>query len=109
MRDAVANLMECGTEDYAVRGLVARAEFFRRCSDTVQAKRHLDDAERFATRTGMMLHLADVYLEAARLALARGEESRAKTLVNDVRSRIAKMGYHRRDRDVDELEQALCP
>jgi hypothetical protein len=64
----------------------------------------------------MGLHLVDCHLEYARwwLARARGRDVPSERLYDDVREHLAitkqtteKMGYHRRDKDVQELERQL--
>jgi len=64
----------------------------------------------------MGLHLVDCYLEYARLALARarGTDVPSERLYDDAREHLPitkqmteKMGYHRRDKDVQELERQL--
>ena len=64
----------------------------------------------------MGLHLVDCHLEYARLALARGPsprpspskgEGNAREHLKIAKEMIEKMGYHRRDKEVEELEKAL--
>ena len=52
----------------------------------------------------MGLHAADCHLEYARLYLAMGEEDSARKELDIAKKMIDEMGYHRRDRDVEELE-----
>ena len=67
----------------------------------------MDEAFTIASRGGMGLHLADCHLEYARLALARGEKDKAREHWGTAKDSIEKMGYHRRDREVEELEESL--
>jgi hypothetical protein len=48
----------------------------------------------------MGLHKADCHLEYARLYLAMDKKEDAKKMIH-------KMGYHRRDVDVEEIEEKL--
>jgi tetratricopeptide (TPR) repeat protein len=125
---AVDGMRQAGTQHHIPRGLLARAEYYRLTGAFERAKRDLDEAFAIATRGGMRLHLADCHLEYARLYLAilRPERSAEGTQSKDMRAMtpeqlkekaqdhwgtakdmIEKMGYHRRDREVQELEEQL--
>jgi len=78
----------------------------------------LDEAMRIATRGSMRLHEADCHLAYARLYLAmyqREDDSKIKQKNRgDAREHwgmakemIERMGYHRRDKDVKEIEEQL--
>jgi tetratricopeptide (TPR) repeat protein len=115
---AVDGLRESGNQDDVPRGLLARAEYFRVTGAWEKAKRDVDEAFGIATRGGMGLHLADCHLGYARLALAEADR-RPKTedrqpLIGQARKhldiaskRINEMGYHRRDKEVQELEKQM--
>jgi tetratricopeptide (TPR) repeat protein len=125
---AVDGLRESGNQDDIPRGLLARAEYYRLTGAFDRAKRDLDEAFTISTRGEMGLHLADCHLEYARLYLAilRPERSAEGTQSKDMRAMteeqlkekakehwgtakdmIEKTGYHRRDREVQELEEQL--
>ncbi len=55
----------------------------------------------------MRLHLADCYLEFARLSLATGDRDSARKAWETAKAMIEEMGYHRRDGEVMELAQQL--
>ena len=55
----------------------------------------------------MGLHQADAHLENARLYLAMGEEAEAREHLATAKEMIGRMGYHRRDGEVAELEGRL--
>ena len=60
-----------------------------------------------AERGGMGLHQADAHLEYARLRLAMGDRPEARENLDKAREMIGRMGYHRRDGAVAELEAQL--
>ena len=60
-----------------------------------------------AERGGMRLHQADAHLESARLYLAVGEEPEARERLAIAKEMVGRMGYHRRDGEVVELEERL--
>jgi hypothetical protein len=63
-----------------------------------------------ATRGEMALHQADGHLEYARLHLAMGDTARAQESLATASAMVSRMGYHRRDAEVEELERRLaCP
>ena len=111
---AVDGLRQAGQQQYIPLGLLARAEFHRVTASLDRAKRDLDEAFSIATRGGMRLFVADCHLEYARLAVARarGRDVPPERLYNDdarehlaiAKKMIDEMGYHRRDKEVEELE-----
>jgi tetratricopeptide (TPR) repeat protein len=128
LNHAVNGLRQAGTQHMLPLGLLARAGYYRLTGTFERAKRDLDEAFTIATRGGMGLHLADCHLEYARLYLAilRPERSAEGTQSKDMRAMtpeqlkekakehwgtakdmIEKTGYHRRDREVEELEEQL--
>ena len=58
-------------------------------------------------RSGMRLYLADYYLAVARLALADGDRTLARTHLAKATVLIQETGYHRRDSDVEILRTEL--
>ena len=104
---AVDGLRQAGKQDYLVRGLLARSEFYRVTNEPDKAQNDLNEAYTIATRGGMGLYLADCHLEYARLYLAQGDKDKAREHWEIAKDSIEKMGYHRRDKEVDELEEKL--
>ena len=100
-------------------GLLARAEYYRVTGDLVKAQKDVDEAFTIATRGGMGLHLADCHLEFARLKVAKSKVEgqttddgrrtmdEARGHLKTAKEMINKMGYHRRDKEVEELEKEL--
>ncbi len=104
---AVEFLRKSGEQDFLPRGLLARAELHRLRRDFDHARADLDEALAIATRGGMKLHEADGRLESARLHLALGEKDPARESLAQAKTIIDATGYHRRDRDVTEIESQL--
>jgi len=104
---AVDGLRQAGTQHHIPRGLLARAEYYRVKGALDKAQKDLDEAFTVATRGGMGLHLADCHLVYARLYLAKGEKEKARERWQIAKDSIEKMGYHRRDKEVQELEMSL--
>ncbi|HKS39133.1 MAG TPA: hypothetical protein VJX74_00860, partial [Blastocatellia bacterium] len=107
LQHAVDGLRQAGTIDYLPFGLLARAELHRFTGDYAHAGRDLAEVLRIATRGPMGLHLADYHLESARLYLAQGNQDKAREHLTTAKEMIESMGYHRRDIEVNELEQQL--
>jgi tetratricopeptide (TPR) repeat protein len=93
---AVEQLRTAGTYHHLPRGLLIRA-----------TPHDLDEARRMAMRSGMRLYLADYYLAVARLALADGDRTLARTHLAKATVLIQETGYHRRDSDVEILRTEL--
>ncbi len=104
---AVDGLRQAGTQHFIPHGLLARAALHRVRGDFVRARRDLDEAMAIAERGGMGLHQADGHLEFARLYLAMGEAPEAREHLATATEMIGRMGYHRRDGEVAELEGRL--
>jgi tetratricopeptide (TPR) repeat protein len=104
---AVSGLRQAGSLDQVPRGLLARAEYYRIVGDFSKAQKDLDEAFTIAMRGGMALHLADYHLGYARLYLAKGERAKAREHWQIAKDSIEKMGYHRRDKEVQKLEEQL--
>ncbi|MFC1574365.1 tetratricopeptide repeat protein, partial [Candidatus Latescibacterota bacterium] len=102
---AVDGLRESGNQDDLPRGLLTRAEIFRAQKDYQKARADLDESREIAERSGMRLYLADYHLEAARLCLTEGDRDKAREHRETEKAMIEKMGYHRRDGEVEKLER----
>jgi ATP/maltotriose-dependent transcriptional regulator MalT len=101
-------LRQVGYLYYLPLGLLARAELRRVTGDYQRARTDLDEAQRLAERSGMRLHLTDCHLERARLCLARGNPTLAREHWATAKAMIEQIGYHRRDRDLEEIAQELA-
>jgi tetratricopeptide (TPR) repeat protein len=104
---AVDGLRQAGAQEFIIRGLLARAELRRVTGSLDRARADLEEALSIATRGGMRLHEADCHLEYARLHLACGEKEKARQSLAKAKEMIEDIGYHRRDREVAELEEIL--
>jgi tetratricopeptide (TPR) repeat protein len=116
LEQAVAGLREAGTQDHLPRGLLARAALFRVMHQFDKAWIDLQEAHEIAERGEMRLFLVDYHLEAARLTMEQVADSggqdkvsweAARKHVEKAAELIEKTGYHRRDREVEELREML--
>jgi tetratricopeptide (TPR) repeat protein len=107
LNQAVDGLRQAGTQDYVPRGLLARAELYRVRGEYEMAQHDIEEAMTIAERGEMGLHQADCHLEHARLYLAMEDDARTQEHLAIARKMIEQMGYHRRDRVVEELEAML--
>jgi tetratricopeptide (TPR) repeat protein len=104
---AVNGLRQAASLPFLPPGLLARAELYRVTGEFEREQTDLDEAMSIAQRGSMGLHEADCYLEYARLYLARGEREKAQEGWERAKGMIERMGYHRRDKDVREIEEQL--
>jgi tetratricopeptide (TPR) repeat protein len=104
---AVNGMRQAGTTHHLPRGLLACAELYRFRGEYKRAESDLAEALRIATRGGMGLHLADCHLESSRLHLAQGNQGKAREYLVTAKDMIERMGYHRRDNEVNEIAQHL--
>lgn len=115
---AVDKLREAGTIHHLPRGLLARAGLYRTAvqkgdaSSITDAERDLDEvidiAKRDAANDGTLrLFLCDAHLEYARLRLAQQKQDEAREHLEKTAALVDECGYHRRDREVAALRDAL--
>ncbi|HSL53133.1 MAG TPA: DUF4062 domain-containing protein [Pyrinomonadaceae bacterium] len=105
---AVYLLRHGGQIDRLMYGLLSRAALYRQNNDFDSSSRDLSEVFRIASASGMGLHLADCHLESARLQLAQAEKGKAREHVVTAKEMIERMGYHRRNKEVAELEAQLA-
>jgi len=108
MNEAVESLRRAGAQEFVALGLLARADLLQAQSDFVKARADLEEAECICARCGLGLYKADCHLSYARLHLAHGEVEQAHERVEKARVMISQMGYHRRDRELADLDEALA-
>ena len=104
---AVEGLRRAGTQHNIPRGLLVRAELHRVRRDFPKTQHDLAEAMGIAERGGMGLHRADCHMEYARLYLAMDKKEDARKNLEIAKEMIEKMGYHRRDDEVREIEEQL--
>jgi tetratricopeptide (TPR) repeat protein len=107
LNQAVDGLRQAGQQDEVPRGILTRAELYRAQGEFKPAQHDLDEAMTIAERGEMGLHQADCHLGYARLYLAMGEKEDARRCLDIAREMVEKMGYHRRDKDILEIEEQL--
>jgi tetratricopeptide (TPR) repeat protein len=101
---AADGLRKAGTQDHLPRGLLARAGYYRIQKEYYKAWQDLNEALEIAELGSMKLFLADYHLEAGRLCLAEKKKNEAKKHFNTAKEMIDKMGYHRRDQEVIDVD-----
>jgi tetratricopeptide (TPR) repeat protein len=107
LNQAVDGLRQAGTQHHVPRGLLARAEMYRTQGEFKQAQHDIYEAMTIAERGEMGLHQADCHLEYARLYLAMGKKDDARKCLDIAREMVDKRGYHRRDKDILEIDEQL--
>jgi hypothetical protein len=107
LEEAVDGTRRAGQLDPLSRSLLARAVLFRLTDNYSRARSDLAETQRLTERSQMGLHLCDCHLEWARLHLAQGDRDKAREHWATAKAMVARMGYHRRDKDVEEIEKQL--
>ena len=82
-------------------------QFYRITGELIKTQKDLEETFTIAARGGMGLFFTDCHLEYARLYLAKGDKAKAREHWQIAKDSIDKMGYHRRDKEVQELEEQL--
>lgn len=119
---AVAGLRAAGQQDDLPRGLLARAALYRHTRDFARAQQDLQEVFDIADGSGMRLFLTDYHLEMARLLVAEslapcppcggrvGEGGNSRAAADPAYHIVAaaklikETGYHRRDKELEELQ-----
>jgi len=99
LKAAVEGLRCAGFQDHIPRGLLSRAWLRHVDGDAEGAGADLDEAWQIAERGPMRLHMADILLHRARLFHDKDALARAADL-------IQQCGYHRRDPELADAQQA---
>jgi tetratricopeptide (TPR) repeat protein len=107
LNQAVDGLQQARVQEFIIRGLLARAELYRVQAEFEKAQHDVEEAMTIAERGEMGLHQADCHLEYARLYLSMRDEDKAREHLAIAIKMIEQRGYHRRDREVEELEAML--
>ena len=107
LNQALEGLRNAGSQNNLPLGLLARAELYRVTKVFDKAQKDLTETMTIATRGGMRLHEADCHLEQARLHIAMGNKDESRESYEIARDMVNEMGYHRRDKEVADLDQQL--
>jgi nucleoside phosphorylase/tetratricopeptide (TPR) repeat protein len=106
LQQAVDGIRQAGQQQYLPLGLLARASLYIIRKDYNKAQHDVDSAFSIASRGSMGLHLADCHLAYARLYYAKDDSAKARKHLATAKEMINRMGYHRRDKEVEELENS---
>lgn len=98
LKQAVMGLRKYGSHQHLPRGLLARAECYRRMQNFSKAREDLNEAKEIAELGSMKLFLCDYHLEAGRLYRANGKESDAKEHFKTAHQLIEETKNYRRKR-----------
>ena len=104
---AVQGLRKAGDESSVPHGLIARATLYRYRGDVSAAVADLMESLEIAERGSMRLHECDTHLEWARLCLSLGDLEGARSHVERAAVLIETTGYFRRNRELQELGEAV--
>jgi hypothetical protein len=88
-------------------GRLARAKSHRIQNELGAAQADLDEVMNISMRGNMGLYQADGYLEFAQLYLVQGDKTTARESWEKAKEMIERMGYHRRNKDVEEIGEQL--
>lgn len=92
-----------GIQEFIPLALLARAAYHRHTHNWQAAEEDLEEVLDIAEPSGMRLHLTDYHLEMARLRLAQERLQDARPHVAEAARLIEETGYHRRDKELEEL------
>ncbi|MFN0175508.1 MAG: TIR domain-containing protein [Saprospiraceae bacterium] len=104
---AIEGFRTAGVVSYLPLAILARAAYHTTTHNFPSAEADLEEVLDIAEPTGMRLHLTDYHLETACLRLAQGRTEDAQRHIAEAARLIAETGYHRRDRELEELKQQI--
>jgi len=108
IEQGLEGLRKSGRMDEIPRGLLARAELRLAMNDRFRSRADPEEVLRLCARCSMRLYATDAHLGFARLHLAAGEHGPARASLDRAKRLIEETGYHRRDREVAEIEAVLA-
>jgi tetratricopeptide (TPR) repeat protein len=103
LEHAVQVLRKAGAQHHLPRGLLARAECYRRQKQFSKAWDDLNEALEIAELGSMKLYIVDYHLEAGRLCQDEGNKVGADEHFKIAAKMIEETGYHRRDKEVKKV------
>jgi hypothetical protein len=111
IEQAAAGLRRAGQQDEVPKALLTRAWVRFLCDDADGAQADLDEAWEIAERGSMRLFMADIHLYRARLFGPRKKEiaypwDSPQADLAAARKLIEQCGYHRRDEELADAEEA---
>jgi tetratricopeptide (TPR) repeat protein len=107
LTQAVEGLRDAHVEDYLIRGLLARAEYYRHIKDYAKSQDDLSEARDIAELGEMKLHLCDYHLEAGRLCHAQGKMEEAAEHFQAAKAIVEETGYFRRKKEEEIITYKL--
>ncbi len=107
LEEAVSGLRSSGQQWFLPFGMLTRAAMHRVTGNLIESRKDLQEVFDIAKPNGMRLHLTDYHLEMARLLLAEGKPVDAREYAGKAVKLIGETGYHRRDVELRELQEAL--
>lgn len=99
LKKAADALRRASHNEFVARGLLSQALLRFVEGDTDGCRADLDEAWQIAERGSMKLHMADVHLHRARLFHDKESLAKAEKLIDEC-------GYHRRDPELADAEEA---
>jgi tetratricopeptide (TPR) repeat protein len=97
---AVDGLRKAGYQEFLIKGLLARAGYYRVRRQYDLAEQDLAEALEIAELGSMKLYLVDYHIESGRLRRAQGRDEEAKQHFHQASALIEETGYHRRDQEI---------
>jgi tetratricopeptide (TPR) repeat protein len=107
LEKATDGLRQAGASEFIVLALLARADLRRVTGSYDRARADLDEAFSISKRSVMRLCQVDCHLAYTHLHIASGEIEKARNNIAVAKELIERTGYHRRDKDIAELEKML--
>lgn len=104
---AMSYLLHAGRVVHFPRGLMALADWHLIDGTFKHAMTNLQEALDIATLGKMRVHQSDCLLKFALVYLAQGKKAKARESWERAKGMIEEMGYHRRDKEVQEIEEQL--
>lgn len=105
---AVERCQKAGIRYLTLHSMLVRAELSRVSGAPDRARMDLEKTVFVARRYGMRLHEIEGHLEIARLLQAEGERGKAGEHSERAKWLIEETNYHRRDRQLADIERSLA-
>lgn len=104
---ALKILREANDQDHLPRALLTCTSLRRYQKQFSEAHQRLKEVLDIANPNSMRLHIVDCHIEYVKLYLAEGKRKEAMEHFEEAKTMIQEMGYHRRDKELNELKARL--
>ncbi|MEO5350225.1 MAG: toll/interleukin-1 receptor domain-containing protein [Magnetococcus sp. YQC-3] len=92
---ALSGLERAGVQEFILRGLIARAGYYRLLQNWAKARRDMDEAWEISQRGGMRFYILQLHLEESQWAMGQKDLTKARKELDQAETMIQETGLFR--------------